>query len=55
MRGEERAIAVAKKGGEVHEALAARVPTVIDVMTSLSVSFTDITSPLANEASPRRR
>jgi len=37
------------------EALAARVPTVIDVMTSLSVSFADITSPLANEASPRRR
>jgi acetolactate synthase-1/2/3 large subunit len=39
----------------LHEALAARVPTVIDVMTSLSVSFADITSPLANEASPRRR
>ena len=28
---------------------------VIDVMTSLAVSFADITSPLANEASPRRR
>jgi acetolactate synthase I/II/III large subunit len=39
----------------LHEALAAKVPTVIDVMTSLSVSFADITSPLANEASPRRR
>jgi acetolactate synthase-1/2/3 large subunit len=39
----------------LHEALAARVPTVIDVMTSLSVSFADITSPLANEATPRRR
>jgi acetolactate synthase-1/2/3 large subunit len=39
----------------LQEALAARVPTVIDVMTSLSVSFADITSPLANEASPRRR
>jgi hypothetical protein len=25
------------------------------VMTSLKVSFADITSPLANEASPRRR
>jgi acetolactate synthase-1/2/3 large subunit len=37
------------------DALAARVPTVIDVMTSLAVSFADITSPLANEASPRRR
>ena len=39
----------------LQEALAARVPTVIDVMTSLAVSFADITSPLANEASPRRR
>jgi acetolactate synthase I/II/III large subunit len=39
----------------LREAMAARVPTVIDVMTSLSVSFADITSPLANEASPRRR
>ena len=39
----------------LHEALAARVPTVIDVRTSLAVSFADITSPLANEASPRRR
>jgi acetolactate synthase-1/2/3 large subunit len=37
------------------EALAARVPTVIDVVTSLAVSFADITSPLATEASPRRR
>ena len=37
------------------EALAARVPTVIDVRTSLGVSFADITSPLASEASPRRR
>jgi hypothetical protein len=25
------------------------------VMTSLKVSFADITSPLANEAAPRRR
>ena len=39
----------------LHEALTSRVPTVIDVMTSLAVSFADITSPLANEASPRRR
>jgi acetolactate synthase-1/2/3 large subunit len=37
------------------DALAARVPTVIDVRTSLKVSFADITSPLAVEASPRRR
>jgi hypothetical protein len=35
--------------------LTSRVPTVIDVMTSLAVSFADITSPLADEASPRRR
>ncbi|HEV8678587.1 MAG TPA: thiamine pyrophosphate-binding protein [Stellaceae bacterium] len=39
----------------LHEALSSRSPTVIDVMTSLAVSFADITSPLANEASPRRR
>lgn len=39
----------------LQEALASRVPTVIDVMTSLAVTFADITSPLANEASPRRR
>jgi len=39
----------------LREALAVRVPMVIDVMTSLAVSFADITSPLANEASPRRR
>jgi acetolactate synthase-1/2/3 large subunit len=42
-------------GPALQEAMAARVPTVIDVMTSLKVSFADITSPLANEASPRRR
>jgi acetolactate synthase-1/2/3 large subunit len=42
-------------GPALREALAARQPTVIDVMTSLAVSFADITSPLANEASPRRR
>jgi acetolactate synthase-1/2/3 large subunit len=42
-------------GPALREALAAAVPTVIDVRTSLAVSFADITSPLANEASPRRR
>ena len=42
-------------GPALQEGIAAKVPTVIDVMTSLKVSFTDITSPLANEASPRRR
>jgi len=39
----------------LQQALAARLPTVIDVRTSLAVSFADITSPLASEASPRRR
>jgi acetolactate synthase-1/2/3 large subunit len=42
-------------GPALQEAIAAKTPTVIDVMTSLKVSFADITSPLANEASPRRR
>jgi acetolactate synthase-1/2/3 large subunit len=42
-------------GPALQEALAARLPTVLDVRTSLKVSFADITSPLANEASPRRR
>ena len=42
-------------GPALQEALGARVPTVIDVRTSLAVSFADITSPLASEASPRRR
>src|SRR5438067_1329614 len=41
-------------GPALQEAIASRVPTVIDVITSLKVSFADITSPLANEASPRR-
>ena len=36
-------------------ALKTRVPTVIDVRTSMDVSFADITSPLATAASPRRR
>ncbi|HEX3863181.1 MAG TPA: thiamine pyrophosphate-binding protein [Stellaceae bacterium] len=39
----------------LQEALASGIPTVIDVMTSLNVTFADVTSPLANEASPRRR
>ena len=38
----------------LREALSARVPTVIDVRTSLAQSFADITSPLAVAASPRR-
>src|SRR6266403_157107 len=42
-------------GPALQEAIASRVPTVIDVITSLKVSFADITSPLAHEASPRRR
>src|SRR5437764_825212 len=42
-------------GPALQEAIASRAPTVIDVITSLKVSFADITSPLANEASPRRR
>ena len=42
-------------GPALREALAARVPTVIDVMTSLKVTFADITSQLAKDASPRRR
>jgi acetolactate synthase-1/2/3 large subunit len=37
------------------EALGSRQPTVIDVRTSLAVTFADITSELAKEASPRRR
>jgi len=42
-------------GPALREALAARAPTVIDVMTSLEVTFADITSQLAKAASPRRR
>ena len=37
------------------EALASGKPTVLDVRTSLKTSFADVTSPLANEASPRAR
>ena len=39
----------------IEAALKARVPTVIDVRTSMDVSFADITSPLATAANPRRR
>ncbi|MBV9201894.1 MAG: thiamine pyrophosphate-binding protein [Alphaproteobacteria bacterium] len=42
-------------GPALREALAARAPTVIDVRTSLEVTFADITSQLAKDASPRRR
>jgi acetolactate synthase-1/2/3 large subunit len=37
------------------DALATRAPSVLDVRTSLAVSFADITSQLAKDASPRRR
>ena len=36
-------------------ALAHRGPSVLDVRTSLAVTFADITSQLAKDASPRRR
>jgi acetolactate synthase-1/2/3 large subunit len=39
----------------LRDAMNARVPSVIDVRTSLAQSFADITSPLAVTASPRRR
>jgi acetolactate synthase-1/2/3 large subunit len=42
-------------GPALREALNARLPTVIDVRTSLAQSFADITSPLAVAASPRKR
>jgi acetolactate synthase-1/2/3 large subunit len=42
-------------GLALKEAVAARKPTVLDVRTSLKTSFADVTSALANEASPRRR
>jgi acetolactate synthase-1/2/3 large subunit len=42
-------------GPALQEALTSRIPTVIDVRTSLAQSFSDITSPLAVAASPRRR
>jgi acetolactate synthase I/II/III large subunit len=39
----------------IEAALKARTPSVIDVRTSMDVSFADITSPLASAANPRRR
>src|SRR5262249_47405566 len=42
-------------GPALQEALAARAPTGIDGRTSRKTSFADVTSALANEASPRRR
>jgi acetolactate synthase-1/2/3 large subunit len=39
----------------LRDALASRKPTVLDVRTSLKTSFADVTSALANEASPRAR
>lgn len=39
----------------LQEAAASRAPTVIDVRTSLSVTFADVMSKLAVDASPRRR
>jgi acetolactate synthase-1/2/3 large subunit len=44
----------AELGPALREAVASRVPTVVDVRTSLDVTFRDITSPLAVAASPRR-
>ncbi len=34
--------------GAISEAAGSRLPTVIDVKTSLDVTFRDVTSPLAN-------
>lgn len=42
-------------GPALRAGVEARIPTVLDVRTSLRMSFADITSPLAAEASPRRR
>ena len=42
-------------GPALAEALATRAPSVLDVRTSLAVTFADITSQLAKDASPRRR
>jgi acetolactate synthase-1/2/3 large subunit len=51
----ERVVDAARLGPALTEAIASRQPTVLDVRTSLKQSFADITSPLAVEASPRRR
>lgn len=44
----------AELGPALRRAIGSREPTVIDVRTSLEVTFRDITSPLAAAASPRR-
>ena len=51
----ERIADPAALGPALGEAVVSRVPTVLDVRTSLKVSFADITSPLVVEASPHRR
>jgi acetolactate synthase I/II/III large subunit len=50
----ERISDPAALGPALREAVESAVPTVLDVRTSLRMSFADITSPLAIEASPRR-
>lgn len=45
----------AQLGPALHKALAARRPTVIDVQTSLDISFEDLTSPLAKPAPTPQR
>jgi acetolactate synthase-1/2/3 large subunit len=50
----ERITEPAALGPALQRAIASRTPTVLDVRTSMSVSFRDITSPLAAAASPRR-
>jgi len=49
-----RVVEPSELGPALKQALTARIPTVIDVRTSLDVTFRDITSPLAVAASPRR-
>ncbi|HVZ06325.1 thiamine pyrophosphate-binding protein [Rhodopila sp.] len=39
----------------LEQALTSRIPTVIDVRTSMDVTFADVTSPLAVAANPRSR
>jgi acetolactate synthase-1/2/3 large subunit len=45
----------AELGRALREAVGARVPTVIDVQTSMTQSFADITSPLVGAAAPKRQ
>jgi acetolactate synthase-1/2/3 large subunit len=51
----ERITEPAQLAPALKRAIASRLPTVLDVRTSMAVSFRDITSPLADAASPRRR